>query len=53
MIRFDADEVQSALYTAPDENYITDDFFDDLFDYLYKKCTEISKIISGLIKSLN
>ena len=42
-------EVQSALYIALDANYITD----GVFKNLYNKCTEISKIISGLIKSLN
>lgn len=42
-------EVQSALYIGLDMNYITEDTFEDL----YNKCTEISKIISGLIKSLN
>lgn len=41
-------EVQSALYVCLDANYISN----DKFDYLYDKCTEISKIISGLIKSL-
>ena len=41
-------EVQSCLYIALDLNYIKK----DLFDKLYNKCTEVSKIISGLIKSL-
>ncbi|MEO6695076.1 MAG: four helix bundle protein [Ignavibacteria bacterium] len=42
-------EVQSALYISLDVNYIAK----EVFDNLYNKCTEISKIISGLIKSLN
>ena len=42
-------EVQSALYIALDAKYTTE----DVFENLYNKCTEISKIISGLIKSLN
>ncbi|MBK7158941.1 MAG: four helix bundle protein [Ignavibacteria bacterium] len=42
-------EVQSALYIALDAKYLTE----DVFENLYNKCTEISKIISGLIKSLN
>lgn len=41
-------EVQSCLYIANDLNYIDKDFFDKL----YSNSTEISKIISGLIKSL-
>ncbi|MFA5405593.1 MAG: four helix bundle protein [Ignavibacteria bacterium] len=42
-------EVQSILYVAFDLNYITTDTFNEF----YNKCNEISKIISGLIKSLN
>jgi four helix bundle protein len=41
-------EVQSCLYIAMDLNYIQKEDFDKL----YNKCTEVSKIISGLIKSL-
>ena len=41
-------EIQSALYVAFDQEYITQNIFDDL----YAKCEEDSKIISGLIKSL-
>jgi len=41
-------EVQSALYIAFDANYIAEETFKELYD----KCTETSKIISGLIKSL-
>jgi four helix bundle protein len=41
-------EVQSCLYVASDLTYIQNDIFESLYD----KCTEISKIISGLIKSL-
>lgn len=42
-------EVQSALYIALDQKYINL----ELFNELYSKCEEDSKIISGLIKSLN
>lgn len=42
-------EVQSILYIVLDQNYIDADNFKNL----YKQCDEISKIISGLIKSLN
>jgi four helix bundle protein len=42
-------EVQSILYIAMDQNYINDEKFKNL----YNKCNEISKIISGLIKSLD
>ncbi len=42
-------EIQSALYIAFDQEYITKKVFDDL----YLICEEDSKIISGLIKSLN
>jgi len=42
-------EVQSALYIALDLKYLTKDQFNQLYDM----CTEVSKIISGLIKSLN
>jgi four helix bundle protein len=41
-------EIQSALYIALDQNYITNEKFKELYD----KCEEDSKIISGLIKSL-
>lgn len=41
-------EVQSALYIALDQSYITNEMFLEI----YKKCEENSKIISGLIKSL-
>ena len=41
-------EVQSVLYIALDNNYISEDIFFEI----YNKCTETSKIISGLIKSL-
>ncbi|MEO8512765.1 MAG: four helix bundle protein [Ignavibacteria bacterium] len=41
-------EIQSALYVAFDQDYITQKVFDEL----YTKCEEDSKIISGLIKSL-
>jgi len=42
-------EVQSCLYIANDLEYISK----DLFNKLYGDANEISKIISGLIKSLN
>jgi four helix bundle protein len=42
-------EIQSALYAALDQNYIDESQFDEL----YNKCEEDSRIISGLIKSLN
>jgi four helix bundle protein len=42
-------EVQSILYIAFDQNYIDS----DKFKSIYNQCDEISKIISGLIKSLN
>ena len=41
-------EAQSCLYVAFDLGYLNEEAFKDL----YHKCTEISKIISGLIKSL-
>jgi four helix bundle protein len=41
-------EVQSALHLALDQKYITNDEFKNVYDF----CDEISKIISGLIKSL-
>ena len=41
-------EVQSCLYVALDLEYVPQ----DLFTTLYSNCNEISKIISGLIKSL-
>ena len=42
-------EVQSALYISLDLNYISN----EEFNTIYYKCSEISIIISGLIKSLN
>jgi len=42
-------ETQSCLYVAFDLKYIQE----DTFKSMYEKSTEISKIISGLIKSLN
>ena len=42
-------EVQSAFYIALDLEYISK----EKFEVIYQKCIEISKIISGLIKSLN
>ncbi len=42
-------EIQSALYIALDQSYINKKKFDEL----YALCEEDSKIISGLIKSLN
>ncbi len=41
-------EVQSALYIALDQKYITQ----EAFDKLYSDCAEISRMISGLIKYL-
>lgn len=41
-------EIQSVLYIALDQKYISDEIFTDIFN----KCEEDSKIISGLIKSL-
>jgi four helix bundle protein len=41
-------EVQAALYLALDLNYVPQEKFQKLFN----DCTEISRIISGLIKSL-
>src|SRR4030095_10164417 len=41
-------EIQSALYIALNQKYITNEKFKEL----YNKCEEDSKIISGLIKSL-
>jgi four helix bundle protein len=41
-------EVQSALYIALDQKYINDAEFKSIYDF----CNEISKIISGLIKSI-
>ena len=41
-------EVQSCLYVALDLEYFSQEVFTDL----YEKSNEISKIISGLIKSL-
>jgi len=42
-------EVQSVLYISKDLNYIE---IEDFKEY-YERCNEISKIISGLIKSIN
>jgi len=42
-------EIQSCLYVAYDLKYIDK----DIFENLYEKSTEISKILSGLFKSLN
>lgn len=42
-------ELQSALYVSLDLNYIER----EQFDMIYIRCEEVSKIISGLIKSLN
>jgi len=42
-------EVQSVLYIAEDLKYIDN----ETFKKYYEKCNEISKIISGLIKSIN
>jgi four helix bundle protein len=41
-------EVQSALYIALDQKYIDDVSFKKLYD----QCTEISRMLSGLIKYL-
>lgn len=41
-------EVQSALYIALDQNYITEEIFKEIYD----KCEENAKIISGLLKTL-
>jgi four helix bundle protein len=41
-------EVQSALYIALDQKYIGQETFESLF----ANCTEISKMISGLLKYL-
>jgi four helix bundle protein len=41
-------EVQSALYIALDQHYLNETKFNEF----YLKCEEVSKIISGLIKSL-
>jgi four helix bundle protein len=43
-----AGEVRSMLYVANRLKYITD----DLFNSLYKRCIEISKLTSGLIQKL-
>jgi len=42
-------EVQTALYLALDLNYLSQ----EKFQKIYNDCTEISRIISGLIKSLS
>ena len=42
-------EVQSALYIALDQHYLSQQSFEGV----YASCTEISKLISGLIKYLN
>ena len=41
-------EVQSALYIALDQKYVTE----VLFKQLYAQCDEISRVLSGLIKYL-
>jgi four helix bundle protein len=41
-------EVQSALYVAMDQQYVSK----ESFDKLYSDCAEISRMISGLIKYL-
>lgn len=41
-------EVRSMLYLAKELKYITQ----EEFDFLYNQSVEISKILSGLIKSL-
>lgn len=41
-------EVRSFVYTALDLGYITQSEFDDV----HKKCVEISRLLSGFIKSL-
>lgn len=41
-------EVQSALYIALDQQYVTKELFQELYD----ECLEISRMISGLIKYL-
>lgn len=42
-------EVQSILYIALDQNYITEEIFKDL----YQRCEEIKKLITGFKKYLN
>lgn len=41
-------EVRSMIYLALDLNYINKKNFDDIFE----KCVEVSKILSGFIKTL-
>ena len=41
-------ELQSALYIALDRKYISKEIFDEI----YNQCTEVSKMLSGLIKYL-
>ncbi len=43
-----ASEIQSAMYAALDRKHINEDFFNDV----YSRCSEISKMIMGLIKYL-
>lgn len=43
-----ASEIQSAMYAALDRKYVDKNTFDDI----YSRCTEISKMIMGLIKYL-
>jgi len=43
-----ATEVQSHLYVAVDQKYISEGNFDDL----YKQATEVKKMISGFIRYL-
>ncbi len=42
-------EVKSVLYVALDQEYITEDIFEEL----YQKCEEIKKLIKGFKKYLN
>jgi len=41
-------ELQAALYVALDQDYISQEVFNDL----YHKANEVSKVISGFIKAL-
>jgi four helix bundle protein len=43
-----ASEIQSAMYNALDRKHITEEIFNDI----YSRCSEISKMIMGLIKYL-
>ncbi len=42
-------EVKSILYVALDQEYITEDIFEDI----YQRCDEIKKLITGFKKYLN